>query len=183
MALYDLDRVTILVVDDNAYMRTLLLNSLKALGVGQVKLASHGGEAIELLKLMAADPMKAGVMSLDLIYSNWQMSPVDGSMLLRWVRRHKDSPDRFIPFVMVSGYADRPKVAEARDLGVTEFLAKPFSVEAVAQRLLQVIDRPRVFVHTVDYFGPDRRRQQLPFRGEDRRKLREGSPGVEVVYE
>lgn len=183
MATYDLDRVSILVVDDNSYMRSLLLNSLKALGVGQVKLASHGGEAIELLKLMATDPMKAGLMTLDAIYSNWQMSPVDGTMLLRWVRRHKESPDRFIPFVMVSGYADRAKVAEARELGVTEFLAKPFSVEAVAQRLLQVVDRPRFFVHTADYFGPDRRRQQVTFHGDDRRKLREGDPGVEVVYD
>lgn len=183
MGAYDLQRVSVLVVDDNSYMRSLLLNSLKALGVGQVKTVGHGGDAIDLLKLMGTDPMRAGLMSLDVVYSNWQMSPVDGVMLLRWVRRHKESPDRFIPFVMVTGYADRDKVAEARDLGVTEFMAKPFSVDAVAQRLLQVIERPRPFIHTSTYFGPDRRRQQLGFQGEDRRHLREGDEGVEVVYD
>ena len=78
-------------------------------------------------------------------------------MLLRWVRRHKESPNRFIPFVMVTGYADREKVREARSMGAIEMLAKPFSVVNLGQRLLQVVNRPRKFVHTVKYFGPDRR--------------------------
>jgi len=183
MAEYNLERVSVLVVEDNSYIRSLLHTALKALGVGSVKTAKEGGEAIEFIKLVSTNPMKAGVMSIDLIFSNWQMSPVDGSMFLRWVRRHKESTDRFIPFIMLTGYADHDKVSEARDLGVTEMLAKPFSVESVSQRLLQVIDRPRQFIHNSSYFGPDRRRQALPYQGDDRRKLKEGDEGVEVVYD
>jgi DNA-binding response OmpR family regulator len=83
---------------------------------------------------------------------------------------------------MVTGYADRDKVAAARDMGVTEMLAKPFSVTSLAQRLLQVIDRPRQFVHTHDYFGPDRRRQNLgPSDGAERRTMPEEE--IEVVYD
>ncbi len=164
-------------------MRSLMTIALKALGVGMIKTADDGGEAIEILRLMSTDPMKAGVMSIDIILSNWQMSPVDGLMLLRWVRRHKESPDRFIPFLMVTGYADREKVMEARELGITEILAKPFSVQNVADRLIQVIERPRQFVHTSSYFGPDRRRQEMPYSGEERRKLTEEDEGVEVVYD
>ncbi len=180
---YNFERFSVLLVEDNSYIQSLLTLSLKALGVGQIRTASHGGEAIDILRLMGIDPMKAGLMSVDLIMSNWQMSPVDGLMLLRWVRRHKESPDRFIPFIMVTGHAARDKVEEARDLGVTEFLAKPFSVQNVADRLLQVIDRQRQFVHTGDYFGPDRRRQALPYDGEERRKLTDESEEVEVVYD
>jgi len=183
MANYSLDRFSVLIVEDNAYIRRLLHTTLLALGIGTVKTVSHGGEAIDLIKLIASDPMKAGIMSLDIVFSNWQMSPVDGAMLLRWIRRHKESPDRFIPFVMVTGYADRDKVAEARELGVTEFLAKPFSIEAVTARLMQVIERPRPFFHTSSYFGPDRRRQQMEHKGGERRKLKEGDEGVEVVYD
>jgi CheY-like chemotaxis protein len=183
MADLNLERLSILVVEDNNYMRSMLTMALKALGVGTVKTAAHGGEAIDVLRLMAIDPMKAGVMAIDAIFSNWQMSPVDGMMLLRWVRRHKESPNRFIPFVMVSGYADRPRVAEARDLGVSEFMAKPYSVDMVAQRLLQVIEKPRQFVHTSDYFGPDRRRHQSVFADRDRRRLSDDSPEVEIVYD
>ncbi len=183
MAAYKLDRFSVLLVEDNSYIRSLLHTALKALGVGTVTTAREGGEAIEFMKLVSTNPMKAGVMSIDLIFSNWQMSPVDGSMFLRWVRRHKESTDRFLPFIMITGYADADKVAEARELGVTEMLAKPFSVESISQRLLQVIDRPRQFIHNSRYFGPDRRRQALPFYGDERRKLKETDEGVEVVYE
>ena len=182
MADYNLDRFSVLVVEDNPYMRSLLVMTLKTMGVGTVKMVDDGAEAIETLRLITTNPRKAGIMSVDIIFSNWQMSPVDGLLLLRWVRRHKDSPDQFVPFVMVTGFADRVRVGEARDLGVTEMLAKPYSVDSVASRLLQVIDRPRQFVRAGDYFGPDRRRLRQPITEADRRKLTDRSDNVEIVY-
>lgn len=182
MSTYSFDRFSVLLVEDNSYLSTLVLQCLKAIGVGNVRQASDGGEAIDILNMMKKDPTKAGLMSIDLIVSNWQMSPVDGLMLLRWVRRHKDSPHRFIPFIMLTGFADRDKVAQARDMGVTEIVAKPFSVTSISQRLLQVIDRPRQFVHTADYFGPDRRRRDTGAPGGiDRRVLTEEE--IEVIYD
>ncbi|MCK5575580.1 MAG: response regulator, partial [Sphingomonadales bacterium] len=155
--------------------------SLKILGVGTVITKDHGGEAIEFLQLVKEDPMKAGVMSIDVILSDWVMSPVDGMMLLRWVRRHKDSPDRFMPFIMITGYSDLDRVNQAREMGVSEFMSKPFTINAVADKIVQVIERPRQFVHTKNYFGPDRRRQILPHEGEDRRKMTDKSEGVEII--
>ena len=64
-----------------------------------------------------------------------------------------------MPFIMLSGAADNEYVHAARDLGTTEFLAKPFSAETVSKRILEVINHPRQFVTTESYFGPDRRRQ------------------------
>ena len=136
-----------LVVEDSSYLRTLMSSSLRALGVGNVKTVDDGSQGIEFLQLVESDSMKAGMQNVGIVFSNWQMSPVDG-MLLRWVRRHKESPNRFIPFVMVTGYADREKVREARAMGTTKMLAKPFSVVNLGQRLLQVVNRPRKFVHT-----------------------------------
>lgn len=182
MSDYSFERFSILVVEDNAYLSSLLVQSLKALSVGNIRTAADAGEAIEILELMKHDPTKAGLMSVDMVLSNWQMSPVDGYMLLRWVRRHKDSPNRFIPFVMVTAYADREKVGMARDMGVTEILAKPFSVTSLAAKLLQIVDKPRQFVHTADYFGPDRRRRMVPIPGdEDRRYMKEED--IEIVYD
>jgi CheY-like chemotaxis protein len=183
MANYDFSRLNVLVVEDNTYMRSLLSMALRALGVGVLKLATHGGEAIDVLRLMQHDPSRVGVATIDVVFSNWEMSPVNGLILLRWIRRHKESPDRFLPFIMVTAHADKGKVAEARELGVTEMLAKPFSVEMVAQRLLQVVEKPRQFVHTKDYFGPDRRRRADTFDGRDRRRLTDTSEGVEIVYD
>ena len=151
------------------------------MGVSQVKLASHGGEAMEWLKLMKTDPMKAGILSIDLIICDWEMDPVNGMMLLRWIRRHAESPNRFIPFVMLSSHSDLAHVQAARDMGVHEFMSKPFSVKALAQKIGQIVEINRQFVHTKDYFGPDRRRRGETYSGVDRRVLTDKSPGVEIV--
>lgn len=181
MSKYDFERLCVVLVEDSPFIRSLLINALQILGVGTIVSKDHGGEAIAFLKQVKEDPMKAGVMSVDLILSNWEMSPVDGMMLLRWVRRHKDSPDRFIPMAMISGYSSPRRVAQAREMGVNEFLSKPFTIGGICNKLLSVIEKPRQFVHTKDYFGPDRRRQQLGFDLPERRILTDKSEGVEVI--
>lgn len=178
---YDLGLFTVLVVDDNPFMLRLLSSVLFTLRVGNVVTASDGGQAIARLKLMGDNPVKAGMMSVDVVMSNWMMSPVDGLTLLKWLREDKASPDRFMPFVMVSGAADVDKITTARAAGVTEFLAKPYSITGLISRLLAVIDNPRQFVLAPQYFGPDRRRQRLPHSGPERRVF--GDDDVEVVYD
>ena len=181
MSDYNLGLFTILIVEDNTYMRNLLRTIMTRLGAGHVLTAAHGGEAIDLLKLIRSDPTKAGVGNIDMIMSNWEMPPVDGLMLLRWVRRHKDSPDKFMPFVLVTGFADIDKVQEARDLGATEVLGKPYSVKSLITRLEVLIERPRQFVLTGEYFGPDRRRRRARTQPNERRIMNEKD--VEIIYD
>ncbi|MCC3860794.1 response regulator [Pseudemcibacter aquimaris] len=177
----DLSRISVLVVEDSPFVRSLLVNSIRVLGVQSVRSVDDGAEAIEFLKLVDENPMKAGMMSVDVIISDWEMSPVNGLMLLRWIRRHKESSDRFKPFIMLTGYSEPKRVQEAREMGVTEFMSKPFSVNALADKFYSIIFKQRQFVHTNSYFGPDRRRQVIPISGEDRRKFTYDSPEVEVV--
>lgn len=176
-----LDRMSVLVVEDSQFIRSLLANSLRLLGVGQLALQDHGGNAIDMLQLIKTDPMRAGMMSVDLIISNWEMSPVDGAMLLRWVRRHKDSPDRYVPFLFLTAHTDLARVHEARDMGANEVITKPFTIRTLGEKLLTTIQRNRQFVHTKDYFGPDRRRQAQPHEGGERRLLNDKSPEVEII--
>lgn len=182
MAGLNLERLSVLIVEDSPFIRSLLINSLKILGVGKVTTRDHGGEAIEFLKLVKENPIKAGVMNIDLIISNWDMSPVDGMMLLRWIRRHKDSPDRFIPFCLITSYAEPQRVQEARDQGITEFMGKPFTITGIGEKLISIVQRNRQFVHTRDYFGPDRRRRAAEFDGLEKRILNDKSPEVEIVH-
>jgi two-component system, chemotaxis family, chemotaxis protein CheY len=59
----------------------------------------------------------------------------------------------------------------ARDAGVTEFMAKPISANALYQRILNIVANPRPFIKTKTYFGPDRRRTVNPnYAGPERRK-------------
>ena len=62
------------------------------------------------------------------------------------------------------------RIAEARDAGVNEILAKPVTVRGVLSRISEVIENPRPFVRTPDYFGPERRRRADPnYTGKMRR--------------
>ncbi|NIA71025.1 response regulator [Pelagibius litoralis] len=153
------DNITIMVVDDNSFMRNLIVTTLRALGIGNIATQSSARSAIETLQVSRKNPIKAGIGSIDIVLSDFVMSEVDGALFLRWVRTSRQAPDRFVPFVMVSGAADKAVVEKARDAGVTDFLAKPFSARSMADRLLEVIKNPRQFVLAPNYFGPDRRRQ------------------------
>lgn len=166
MANYKFDRVQILICEDNNYIRRALDDMLRQFGFGRIQLMKHGQEAIELLKLMhqAQNP------GPDIIIADLVMAPINGLLLARWCRTAKDSPNRMVPFIMLSGAADEAYVNSARDLGATEFLSKPFSATSVYKKLLEVIDYPRQFVMNQTYFGPDRRRRKDPPDGDERRE-------------
>lgn len=165
------EKIAILVVDDNNQVLSLLTSVLKHLGVGTVYKAKEGGDAIELIKSLPADYTKKGGCPIDLVISDWVMSPVDGISLLRWVRHHPDTPNPFLPFAMISALSDTSKIQRARDLGATHFFAKPFSVESITAHLCSILTTGRVFVRTENFFGPDRRRRDITTgRQTDRRK-------------
>ena len=180
MAEYDLSRFTIYLVEDNGYIRRILEEMLRGFGFGRVMAAKNGAEAVDYFKTLHGNPQKASSPGLDIVVSDLIMSPIDGLLLLRWMRTAKESPDRFVPFIMLSGAADNDYVSQARELGSTEFLAKPFSAQSVYKRILEVIDYPRQFVTTTHYFGPDRRRRNLGSKDSERRQTTDDD--VTIVY-
>ena len=156
------DNIAIMVVDDNAFMRNLIVSTVRMLGMTNVVAKSSAADAIQALRESRRNPIAAGMGTIDIILSDFVMEAVDGALFLRWVRTSKHAPDRFVPFLMVSGAADQQAVESARDAGVTEFLAKPFSAKSIGDRILEAIRNPRQFVLVSGYFGPDRRRQDRP---------------------
>lgn len=172
------DKICVMVVDDNTFMRNLLVNTIKSFGIENTVAEPDCATAIKRLKLSKTDPIAAGIGTIDLIISDYLMEGVDGNLFLHWIRTNQDVPDRFVPFVMVSGAADQFVVEQARDTGVTEFLAKPFSARSVADRILAVVNAPRQYVLAPGYFGPDRRRADIEVR-QDRRRTRDSE--VQVV--
>ena len=161
--------ITILLVEDSDQVRGLITSILRCLGIGEVLKARDGGEAIEVLKTYPQNHSKPGSCGIDLIISDWLMSPVDGISLLRWVRQHQASPNPFMPFIMISGICDTEKITRARDLGGNGFLSKPFSVDAVTGHLQRLLTNENTFVKTDNFFGPDRRKRALETYNIDRR--------------
>jgi two-component system, chemotaxis family, chemotaxis protein CheY len=154
------EKLRILIVEDSKPMRGLIREILEALGVAAIQEAADGQAA---LKLLAAN-------GVDLVIADWAMEPMNGMELTRHIRTSPESADPFVPIIMLSGHTERARIFEARDAGVTEFVAKPVSVRALCSRISAIIDNPRPFIRTGGYFGPDRRRRSLPFNGPERRK-------------
>lgn len=153
---YVLENVNVMVIDDNKHMSSLVMEILGALGIRNVCEVGDAAKAFKELQHFHAD----------VIIVDWHMQPLDGIDFVKLVRTAKDSPNPYIPIIMLSGFTEYRRVVEARDAGVNEFLAKPISAKALYQRFASIIDNPRPFVRTKSYFGPDRRRQDLgPPRG------------------
>ena len=158
------DLLKILLVDDNHYMRILLAEILRAIGVKDIWEANDGAEG---LQMMRDHPV-------DLVMTDLSMQPLDGIDFVRLLRNSPDSPNQMAPVIMITGHSTFARVNEARDAGVNEFLAKPLTARGVIERLHQAIENTRPFVRCEDYFGPDRRRRNDPnFKGPFRRSTDE----------
>jgi len=156
---YNLSRINVLVVDDNAHMQMLVRSILDACGVGSVRKALDGMMAIDEMRLMMPD----------IVITDFQMTPMDGIELTKQVRSGSTVSNPYVPIIMMTGYTELHRVIEARDSGVTEIIAKPVSLRSLYSRIVAVIERPRPYIRTPNYFGPDRRRRQIPIDFEDRR--------------
>lgn len=94
----------------------------------------------------------------DIVLLNWCGSKNDPLQFAKIVRNPKNFPYPFLAMVILLSNVKRDKVLAARDAGVDEFLAIPFTPKNLYERILSVIQERRGFVDVPTYFGPDRRR-------------------------
>ena len=111
---------------------------------------------------------------VDLVLADLRLPVIDGIEFTSLVRNSNDSPDPFVPIIMITAHSEREKVEAARDAGVTEFICKPLTANTLYQRITSVAESRRPFVRTANYFGPDRRRRNDPgYKGPERRQPKE----------
>ena len=145
--------------DDRAYMRRVIKSILETLGCKRIDEAHHGGEALSIIRSWPPD----------IILSEALLQPMSGLEMLKAVRADKSSV-KFTPIIMITSETRRERVVAARNAGVTEYVAKPFSAKSLILRIREVIERPRPFVDIGAYFGPDRRRRpEVMSQGEEKR--------------
>lgn len=112
-----------LVVDDQMTMRALVRSGLTQLGFNQITEAIDGEDA---LRQVIQRPVK-------LVISDFNMPKVDGLQLLRAIRGHE--PIRTTAFIMLTGRADQDLVKQAAQVGVNNYLVKPFTVATLKQKI------------------------------------------------
>jgi two-component system chemotaxis response regulator CheY len=113
----------IMVVDDMSTMRRIVKNLLKQLGFANVDEAENGQEA--LIKLRAD--------KFGFVVSDWNMPVMSGIELLRAIRA--DEALKAIPVLMVTAEAQKENIIEAVQAGVSNYVVKPFTAEALQEKI------------------------------------------------
>jgi two-component system cell cycle sensor histidine kinase/response regulator CckA len=119
---------TVLIVEDETMVRTVAERALVRHGY-TVLTAENGEEALEILE-------REG--KVDLMISDVVMPTMDGPTTVRAARKL----DPELPILFISGYAEE-QLRKSIDIPNVSFLAKPFSVQLLAETVREVLDRDR----------------------------------------
>lgn len=116
---------TILVVDDSAAMRTLLVSTLENLGSPEILQAANGFEALRILPRQ----------EINLLLTDINMPDINGLELLSFVRSNPVYKE--MPVVIISTEGSSKDIEKGMSLGANEYLVKPFMPE----QLLEVVKK------------------------------------------
>lgn len=139
-----LEKLKVLVVDDEPFMRKVVRTLLTGMGVRNVLEAQDGMAGLDAIRRE-----QPNVVILD-----WSMPGLDGPAFVRMVRSPQTFPMPDIPIIMLTGHGERAKVIEAIEIGVNEFLLKPVSTKALRDRMAAVLLNPRPNIRSGNYYGP-----------------------------
>lgn len=160
----DFSQIGFLIIEENDLSTDLVSGILRALGAEMVYCTKDTTEAQQLLRRNEID-----VMILE-----WNIAPMNGLEIMDWLRRSVQSPNRLLPTMMITVNTEEDFVRQARDFGVNEFLAKPYTPDQLFRRLVSLITNPRSYINSEEYFGPDRRRlRKKRYLGLERRDIDE----------
>lgn len=173
-----------MILENEESIRAMLSNVLQKLGFSKIYCVADGYEGLEIMRAKPVDliltdwelrphPDREDKKAKNaVIHSEWgDFPPYNGASFVKCLRFHPSSPNPFIPVIMMTGPTMPSTVRYARDSGVNEILMKPIVTEELCRRIIEIVERPRNFVTSPNYRGPCRRRKQVPYKGEDRRKL------------
>lgn len=122
------DRATVLVVEDEAALATMLRYNLEKQGY-DVDEAADGQEALS--RIAEARP--------DLVLLDWMLPNFSGLEVCRQIRRRPETRD--LPVIMVTARAEDQDAVRALNTGADDYITKPFSVEALLARVRALLRR------------------------------------------
>jgi adenylate cyclase len=122
----------ILVVDDNAELRTTIVLKLELFGYTNVAIAGNGEIALEMIRQR----------EFDLVILDIEMPRLDGFGVLRALR--EDPERRHLPVIVSSGLNDLDAVVRCIELGAEDYLLKPIKAVIFKARVAASLERKRL---------------------------------------
>ena len=113
--------IRVLVADDSSTMRKIILRSLQAVGVPSAVEAADGEEAVKMFK----------PGEFDLVLTDWNMPGKSGLEVIQEIRKI----DKDVKIMMVTTEAEKSRVMEAIQAGVSDYLVKPFTADTLREKL------------------------------------------------
>jgi len=117
----------IFIIDDSKTMRNIQKSTLATLGHTDIEEAGDGQDALS--RVDAFNP--------DLILLDWNMPVMDG---ITFVKQYR-AKGRTVPIIMVTTEAEKTRVIEAIQAGVNNYVVKPFTPEALSEKVNETIAR------------------------------------------
>lgn len=124
-------KLTVLVVDDQDYVRSIIVQLLKRLGVARVIECPNGAYALETLEHNRPD----------VILCDIRMGPVDGLQFLKDVRSGMGGSNPNVPIIFLTSASDRNTVQAAIHHDVDGYMVKPVSAEDLKSKIVTVLNR------------------------------------------
>jgi CheY-like chemotaxis protein len=115
----------ILVVDDDAVMRTYVVNSLRRMGIQSIETCANGASALEMVASFKPD----------LVLTDIHMDPVNGIEFVRQLRQHPSMDLRKTRVIFMSADASSGTLAEALPLGTFGYIVKPPRPETLQAKM------------------------------------------------
>lgn len=125
----DLSRTDILIVDDEAFVRSTLKQMLRHFGNPSVRESADGDNALAMI--LHKRP--------DVILCDLNMQPKNGFDLVAEIRANDNL--RFLPIIMLTASAEQGDVTRAKSLRISSYLIKPVSVKILGDRLSAALER------------------------------------------
>jgi len=121
---------TILIADDSAAMRTMLVSSIELLDEYRIVEASSGFEALRIL------PHE----KVDLILTDINMPDINGLEFISYIRNNPNYRD--IPVIIISTEGSQKDIDKGKQLGANEYLVKPFEPSQLQELVRAYLDQP-----------------------------------------
>lgn len=134
-----MNNVTVLVVDDEARMRKLISDFLKQKEFSVIE-AEDGEKALEVFE---ENKNKIGLILLDVM-----MPKLDGWSVLRQIRQTSK-----VPIIMLTARGEEQDELFGFELGVDEYISKPFSPKILVARVEAILKRTMANEKTQKDYG------------------------------
>lgn len=123
----------VLLAEDDPTMQMFVTGILEQeLHCNHVLVCANGNLALDALS-----PTDR-VRTFDLILCDWEMPGAKGDKILFHVRSNRETAK--VPFIMTTSRSDKDSIVKVVELGVNDYLIKPFSATALVEKIKKVMN-------------------------------------------